>query len=446
MDDRLTTRTIRRRGPRLAAGLVMITASVAGIAVGWRGAGAAEVEERAVIARQAYFTHPATEALPPVLLNGFPPSTVCLVAGLVGVPQVCGPDIRDILDTLGLGDGLPVPPTPDADIVQAVVPGTTPVGMLGGQQRYASLFQFLIPTLPDGEEFARFELILHESGINYALESPAFRQAVLAALLQVEDPDPTVFADLLDNIASGATPLVAQTVTGIEACPAIEPWNGGDAQNAALEGTRLPDVNCLVGTTGVFDPAAKTWTFDLTFAVEAWTTGTPDGGVLPNEGIVLRPVGAPNVAYGDPDLSTNFQISLGDAEAPEGLVPMVRYSTKSTAPPAPPPAPSGGSTFTPSPGIISSTGSGGSPAPAVVAPPAAFGPLSARWAERDISAGKGDMPGAVWLLVPLGLGGGLLLGESLLVDTIAMRRRPGAMSRLMRVRGVTDADLTGGIE
>ena len=44
---------------------------------------------------------------------------------------------------------------------------------------------------------------------------------------------------------------------------------------------------------------------------------------------MLRPVGAPNFAYGDPDLSTNWIVSLADSTAAEGLRPMIRYSTVS---------------------------------------------------------------------------------------------------------------------
>ena len=79
----------------------------------------------------------------------------------------------------------------------------------------------------------------------------------------------------------------------------------------------------------MFDAAARTWTFDLTFAVQAWTEGT-DGDVLPNQGIMLRPVGAPNLAYGDPDFSTNWQVSLADSTATDlALRPRVRYETVS---------------------------------------------------------------------------------------------------------------------
>src|SRR5438046_3165757 len=103
-------------------------------------AGADPVEGPAAISREAYFTYPITQTTPPVLRNGFPPATACLVAGLVGVPQLCGDQVQQAAALLGLSDGLPVPITPDGDLAQVVaLPGTTPVGMMGGQPRYVSL-------------------------------------------------------------------------------------------------------------------------------------------------------------------------------------------------------------------------------------------------------------------------------------------------------------------
>ncbi len=426
---------------RLLLGLAAIALSTVAWVVA-PGAAAEEVEAPAAITRQAYFTRPLTEATPPVLLNGFPPSTACLVAGLISLPQVCGQEIRDLVDTLGLGDGLPLPSTPDADIIQLVVPGTTPVGMLGGQERYASLMQFQLPQLPDGQEFTSFDLILDQEGINFALESPLFRELVLAAVLQIEEPDPNLFVEVLQRFAAGETEAITQTVTGIEACPLVETWSGGDAQNAGLDGTRLPDANCLLGTTGNFDPTTGTWVFDLTFAAQAWTGGSASGEALANEGIILRPVGAPNVAYGDPDLSTNFQISFAGADAAEPLRPRIRYSTAAAfepvgAPLAPAAPTLGGSPLpaTPSaPAAIQPT-----PAPAVSP---ALGAISARWADRERGGGQGDIPWWVWLSPPVALGGALVVGEALMASPSARQHRPGAMSRLMRLRGIDDASVT----
>ncbi len=344
-------------------------------------------------------------------------------------------DVQSIGGALGLSDGLPIPLSPDGEIAQPVVPGTTPVGMLGGQQRYTSLLQLSLPTLPEGEGFASFELVLRQSGLNFAVESPALRAVVLAAISQVGEQDPE---RLLDDIGKALTEgdLVTDSVTGIEACPAVEPWNGGSAQAAAADGTRLPDVDCLVGTTGVHDPDAGTWTFDLTFAAQAWTEGTPDGQPLGNEGIVLRPVGAPNLAYGDPDFSTNWVVSLADATGPEAERPLIRYSTVPLAPDFEEPAPavdlpafdpgSFGSPSTPS----------FDPVPVVVAPtgpaaPSLIGAIRARWGERTSTGGDGYLPGWAWLALPLALAGAALFGQALTAAPAAARRRPGALSRLV---------------
>jgi hypothetical protein len=412
------------------AGIAVAVSALALLAV--VGAGANTVQEPARISRQAYFTYPLTQVTPPLIRNGFPPGTACLVAGLVGAPQLCGTEVQQIGGLLGLSDGLPIPQTPDGDLAQAVVPGTTPIGMLGGQPRYTSLLQLVLPVLPDGQGFASLELVLHQSGLNFAVESPALRDVVLAAIGQVGEQDPEkLVADLTRALTEGD--LTTETVTGIEACPAVEAWTGGSAQGAAVDGTRLPDTDCLVGTTGVYDAAAGTWTFDLTFAAQAWTEAEAGGSPLPNEGIVLRPLGAPNLAYGDPDLSTNWVVSLADATAAEAERPVIRYST----------------TPLPDDGAGSSDGSDGFdpglgepflppfdplPAPAVSNNPPAVslgGAISARFGDRASSAGEGYLPGWVWVALPLGALGAWLFAQSLAATPAAARRRPGALSKLV---------------
>lgn len=410
-----------------AAACVAVAVAIVGAAI---GASANTVQEPARVSREAYFTHPVTQVTPPLIKNGFPPGTACLVAGLVGAPQLCGEEVQQIGGALGLSDGLPIPLSPDGEIAQPIVPGTTPVGMLGGQQRYTSLLQLALPTLPDGHGFASFELVLTQDGLNFAVESPAVRAAVLALMSQVSEQDPErLLEDLTETLTSGD--LTTETATGIEACPAVEPWVAGGAQGAAADGSRLPDTDCLLGTTGVYDAAAGTWTFDLTFAVQAWTEGSSDGEPLANEGIVLRPVGAPNLAYGDPDLSTNWVVSLLDSTAEAGA-PLIRYSTVEVDAPfddAPVVDPgSGGSLGAPVPSF--------DPVPVVSSPSRSqvvslAGAIRARWAERETSAGDGYLPGWVWLALPLGALGAMLFAQSLAASPAASRRRPGALSKLV---------------
>ena len=63
---------------------VIGAAVLAGVVLSAGSGGADTVEAPATVARQAYFTYPVTQITPPLLRNGFPPATACLVAGLVG--------------------------------------------------------------------------------------------------------------------------------------------------------------------------------------------------------------------------------------------------------------------------------------------------------------------------------------------------------------------------
>jgi hypothetical protein len=407
---------------------VIGAAVLAGVVLSAGSGDADTVEAPATFGRQAYYTYPITQITPPVIRNGFPPATACLVAGLVGVPQVCGNEVQQVVALLGLSDGLPILVTPDGDLAQPVAPGTTPIGMLGGQARYASGFQISLPALPAGERFASFELVFHQDGLNFAIESPAVRDVVLQIVSQLEDQDPQLIADAIQRALSGEVPLAAQTITGIEACPTIDPWNGGPAQGAALDGTRVPRVSCLTGTAGEFDAAAGTWTFDLTFAAQAWSTGLDGAEPLANEGILLRPAGAPNLAYGDPDLSTNWIVSLADNTAAAGLRPVIRYSTT----PEDSAAGDGGA-FLPGDSfeipVAGDTGFdlGGVP---VGGGGSTVGALRARYAEGEHTGGDPQTPGWVWIGLPLLAAGALLLTDALRAQPALARRRPGALTRL----------------
>jgi hypothetical protein len=302
--------------------------------------------------------------------------------------------------------------------------------MLGGQARYDSLFQLALPALPAGERFASFELVLHQDGLNFALESPALRDVVTQIVAQLEDQDPQLIADAVQRAITGEVPLATQTVTGIEACPTTQTWNGGPAQGAALDGTRLPDANCLAGTTGKYDPAAGTWTFDLSFAAQAWTTGIDGAKPIANEGILLRPAGAPNLAYGDPDLSTNWVVSLADASAAQGLKPVIRYST------VPDDTAGGGDAVLPDGSFELPSFDGGSGGLDLGGSPVGggggtnLGALRARYVSGDHTGGHPQTPGWVWIALPLLAAGALVLTDALRAVPAAARRRPGALTRL----------------
>ena len=438
-------RFLRRRRRVVAAGTLL---AVAGL-IGLGSAHADPVTAPAVITRQAYFTNPITQVTPPVLRNGFPPATACLVAGLVGVPQVCGTQVQQLSTLLGLSNGIPVLVTPDGDLAQPVAPNTTPVGMLGGQQRYTSLFQLALPALPAGEQFGSFSLVLHQDGLNFSLESPALRDVVEQIVAQLEKQDPQKIANAIQRAITGQMPLVDQHVTGIEACPATQEWPGGPGHGAALDGTRLPHVDCLSGTTGVFDPKAGTWTFDLTYAAQSWTTGLQGAKPIDNQGILLRPVGAPNLAYGDPDLSTNWVVSLADAGDTPSLRPTIRYTAVPVAGGAGGGggSGSGGAAEVPGgafqiPGLGSGSGGLSLGSPAVGSGGGStIGALRARYERGKPTGGHPQTEAWVWLALALLAGGAFLFGDALRAKPTRAKRRSGALTRLeARLDLVREAD------
>lgn len=431
---------------------VAIGLSVAVALFQFAAAGAETVQARATVSREAYFTFPITQTAPPLIRNGFPPATACLVAGLVGVPQICGTEAQQLAALAGLTDGLPVPVTPDGDFSQAtVLPGTTPVGMAGGQTRYVSLAALNLPPLDTGQRYGKFELVLFEDGVNFSIESPALRDVVLQLISQASDQDPALIAGAIQRALTGEVPLAAETITGIEACPIVEEWNAGRGQGASVDGSRLPKVDCVAGTSGVFDEANRTWTFDLTFAVQAWTEGV-DGEALPNQGIMLRPVGAPNLAYGDPDFSTNWQVSLADStNADTNLRPLVRYETvvddsELVVDP-------GGSVDFTEDGLDDAGGDLGGFDDGSVGGGLGTGTGTDAGGSGDgggatidvpkprvvSSSGKGSTPGWLWFLLPLALIAAYVFEQSLIATPAALRRRAGALSALEANRAAEES-------
>ncbi len=416
---------------------VVVVLAVVGV-VGFVSPGsAADQQQVAQVQKTAYFTRPISSATPPVLTTGFPPSTACLVAGLAGLPELCGEQVADIADQLGLGGGIPVPETIDSSLVQPVAPATLPIGMAAGQERYSSLVRFELPELPAGQEFAKIELLLRPDGISYAVESPAFRDLVLAAVSQVSEQDPSQFADVFSDVASGETAVFAESITGIEACPTIEAWDDGTAQNAGVEGERVPDVDCLIGTTGVFDTSNSTWVFDITFAAQAWTTGGLGGEAVPNEGLLLRPLGAENLAYGDPDVSTNWMVSLANHDAVDDLKPRLRYSVAPAAPAIETITPDGGLSSPAAP--IASPSAPASQSSPIIENTAAPqtqtvlpGGIRARYAQPAAVSTGASSPWWLLLLAPLLIGGAWSLGESIFALPDRRVGRAGALDRLMR--------------
>jgi hypothetical protein len=157
-----------------------------------------------------------------------------------------------------------------------------------------------------------------------------------------------------------------------------------------------------------------------------------DGGEpLANEGIMLRPVGAPNLAYGDPDLSTNWVVSLADSTASNAsLRPSIRYTTVSddtgaVVDPGPtdfPLSPDDGGTIDLGP--VVDGGDTGTTDGSEVAGPVSPG------TKPIARSGQGHTPGWVWIALPLGVVGAVIFDQSWRATPAATRRRPGALTRL----------------
>jgi hypothetical protein len=408
-------------GPRRLRPLLIGALALAGVWSPMTAAKGQEAPTALKVTKEAYYTSRFAGSLPPVLTKQVPPAPVCLVAPA----QVCGPEVDSLKTTLGLNKGLPVPDVPDFQLQQPVAPGTLPVGMIGGQTRYTSALRFDLPAIPPNALVEKFDLVLDEGDLTFSIESPAFRGAILAALSQYPEQHPEALQAYLSGLAGGNPAIADFEPTGIEACLIRGAWTAGASQ----DGTARPAADCLLGGTGKRDTAAGTWTFDIAPIVQAWVDGD-----APNEGIYLGPLGAQNVAYGDPDATTNFQISLN--------------TTSGTGPRAV-------ATFGEKPPELTDSGSdvsGGLGGDLGVT-----GPVTAVEAFSN-TLPSGGVPGAVtaietpavatrrstrpepssmwwlWLLIPIGIAGSYALTQALDATPELTTRAPGAMSRLVRTR------------
>lgn len=386
----------------------------------------------------AHYTYPLTDALPPTLTSEFPPGVVCVVA-----PQLCPQELQPVGDAVsgavqGLNENEPTPPA------DPVLPGDLPVGILAGTTHYEAALKFALPDIPDGEEISSFRLVLTETQPTFHTSSPAFRQAVLAAMSCVSACDVEEFNKLL-----GSQPIES-AVIGVEACPLTAPFEEGGSQPPP---DRQP-VDCLYGGNAERLDDGR-WVVDLTFAVQAWRDGNLD-----NHGILLRPTGAANLAFGDPDPTTSAQVTFQPAV----------MATVETAPATQPPpgldafdGRAGGGPATSPDGSTAGGGDGFSSAPSggvssaepfsppasgpmddtpVVADPAApadaaGGATSEATAPvAGVLGGSETAPGNawwVWLLVPVFAAGMWATARVLTADPMmtATSERAGAMTRLI---------------
>lgn len=432
-------RAIDARRAGLVAGIAITFTSLVGLLVPSLAQtdGSVPKEEPAKAEREAYFTAPSNGAVPATLTNEFPPGIVCIL-----IPQVCGQTTQPVAGPVSGAVGpAATTPLPDHTGPQPVEPNTLPVGMLGGKPRYTSYLKFVLPSsIPQGSLVDRFDLVVTQTDVSYALESPAFRQAVLAGLVTYQNRSPAEFTAFIANVANQTTPLAARAPTGVELCAVTGPWKAGASQNSATQ----PPRDCIFGANGVYNPVAKTWTFDLSLLAQAWLDGT-----TPNEGVYLGPVGADNLAFGDPDTSTNWQVSLAGSKAP--TPPKVRYSFtagfgdeeafelgESEALPDETVSDFGGTGESfdafaaPEEGTFDASLLAGDAPQEEAATPSA--PLRGQL----VGQSRPRTPWWLWLLLPLGLGVAYAFGRSAEQVPPAGARHGGALTRLMATAGGGD--------
>lgn len=445
----------RSRARRLLSAIAVLVLSL-GLLTGPVGAFADETDDgdddaddaiELDVEAQAYWTNPSANSVPPTITSRFPPGTLCLV-----FPQPCGQDARPLTDPVDEGretamEGATTSPDP----IQPVPPGSLPTGRLGGVVRYAAAFTFELPETPEGEEIDRFELILEERQPTYAMDSPAFRQTVLAALVGVDygrdDQEAAVenFIEQMQRISDDpdSYPPLDDAPLELEACALLDGIEEGDNQHW----DERPEVDCFVGATGVRDEDG-TWRFDLSFAAQDW-----DAGELPVVGVYLGPHAAENLAFGDPDTSDNAQVTLHGAGLDEetGTPPraLIEYreafgdlafdledAPSEPAPePATEPAQTGtvsGEVFGESPAMTADVGAAtDDESVAEVAEPVAQAedPVAVRAVEGTTST-----PATTWAALPLALAVLFGLARMLAVEPSLGAGRAGAMTRLIEAR------------
>jgi hypothetical protein len=461
------TAGIGRRG-RLTAGLTLLTMALAGTVAALAPSSAQAVEgqqaetEPIEITDTALYASPIFDAFPPTLRNQVPPEAVCVVQ-----PDLCPPESEDLRNTVvdafkTVGEEFPVSP------VQPVPPDSAAVSFFGGHTRYQTAVKFELPRPPAGEEIVSFIVEFDQKQPSYDLNSPAFRRVILGAFESIGPQDPSFAVNgLIDALGQSGLEVDGEIIS-IEACPllsAFEPAGAPAAEHAdemphREEGDdRVVDVDCILGANGMRGDDGV-WSFDLTFAAAAWAAGD-----IENHGILLRPSGAPNLAFGDPDTSTNAQIVLDTAEVRAAM------ETAEALPDAEPLPPMDGfedgmsfeedgfeedgfdAGFEDGAGFDADEpmDAGLSDAPDLdaefaddeMAAPMDDDPAVA--APVDTMAAGGDAvvtPWWMWLLVPAFFGGAYLTSQALTAPVVATTgaAQGGALSRLIARRGAAAAD------
>lgn len=445
---------------RLGALLMLLSLAGALLLATLSPAVAQEDEETPTVEpeKTAQYSNPESDTYTPnTATEEVPPGVVCIVFS-----QVCGEETQTVTGPVNeqLDQGqeqsqaAPVQPTPPEGLTMSINQG---------EIRYTSGVRYPQPDVPESQRIDSYVLSFdQDNDFTFHSESPAFRQAALAAVAAVGAQDPEVFQEEFQK-ALAEEPANTEQVMGLEACPFTQPFEATEHPQTA-DRSELPRnedgtlaIDCILGANGQYDEETQTWSFDLTLAANAWASGD-----APAEGLYIRPTASENVAYGDPDPSTNAQVVLQ---------PAARAATESSEPPPPPePLDSGGDSAA-APGTDASSGAtttttpsgaGNQPVfgqppsttssdeqPSVAEPAATAAPAEQQPAQQPAeqvqAAGEQapTTPWWVWLLVPTFLGGAFMVTESLTAEAVvaAGGGRSGAMTRLIEKRA---AGLLGG--
>lgn len=445
----------RARSARLRTGIALIAFALAGALVAGP-VGAARAQEgdgvpddaRALtVEKQATYTHNLGNAVPPSVSNTFPPQAVCLV-----FPDACGEDARkDITnrEDLSLQDTVeenqPEDTVPQAAPTHFAAPGDLPLSILAGAKRHESAVNFTLPDVPEGHQVDEFRVYFTQTDPTFHTDSPMFRQSMVAALQLLVRQDPSETPKLAERDPLAGPFPDPELFNGLEVCPITTEFETGENQpgtEAPKDSTESDDatLECGFGANGIPIAVADdglVWAFDLTLAANAWVEGD-----LPNEGILIRPIGAPNLAHGDPDLSTSEQITLVGGEAEEGA-PEFSIATSAKPEPisfdgfdsGPQVQGSQAETFTE---VLGGAETQQQPVDRPAPEPEPAPPV--QQAAPAVLSGDPVTEWWVWLLLPILLAGAYLTAQGLTAEPVLASERAGAMTRLIEARRAAELE------
>ncbi len=448
----LSTIGSRARSARLRTGIALMAFAVAGALVAGpigaaraqEGDGVPDDAQALAIDKQATYTHNLGNAVPPSVSNTFPSQAVCLV-----FPDACGEDAQEITNNEDLSLRDTVEENQPEDTVPQVAPshfaqeGDLPLSVVAGAKRHESAVKFTLPDVAEGDQVDEFRVFFTQTDPTFHTDSPMFRQSMVAALQLLVRQDPSETPKLADRDPLAGPFPDPELFNGLEVCPISTAFEEGENQagtEAPKDSTESddPTLECGFGANGTpiaVGDEGVVWAFDLTLAANAWVEGD-----LANEGILIRPIGAPNLAHGDPDFSTSEQVTLVGGEAEEGAPEFSIATSEKPEPISFGDFDSGtqvqgsqAETFTE---VLGGAETQQQPVdrPAPEPEPAP----QVQQAAPAVLSGNPVTEWWVWLLLPLLLAGAYLTAQGLTAEPIVAAERSGAMTRLIEARRATD--------